>query len=76
MSSVSTRKSRPYFYIFGIKPSTQGWSHNSKQSKFAIKIDIDETVMNPRRAKLPNFVGGKQEQKMLSHAFVLIVSQL
>ena len=29
---------------------------------FAIKNNIDETVMNPRRAKLPNFVRGKQEE--------------
>ena len=29
---------------------------------FAIRNNIDETVMNPRRAKLPNFVGGKQEE--------------
>ena len=43
---------------------------------FAIKNNIDETVMNPKRAKLPNFIRGKKEEKMLLHGFVLIVSQL
>ena len=27
------------------------------------EVDTDETVMNPKRAKLPNFIRGKQEEK-------------
>ena len=38
----------------GVKEFDNAW--------FAIKNDIDEIVMNPRRAKLPNFVRGKQEE--------------
>ena len=66
---ITASKAPALLGFCGVKEFDNAW--------FAIKNNIDETVMNPKRAKLPNFIRGKmEEKKMLSHGFVLIVSQL
>ena len=65
---ITASKAPALLGLCGVQEFDNAW--------FAIKNNIDKTVMNPRRAKLPNFVGGKQEEKMLLPGFVLIASQL
>ena len=38
----------------GIKEFDSAW--------FALRNNIDKTILNPRRSKLPNFIRGKQEE--------------
>ena len=51
---ITASKAPALLGFCGVKEFDNAW--------FAIKNNIDETVMNPRRAKLPNFVRGKQEE--------------
>ena len=52
---ITARKAPALLGLCGIKKFDNAW--------FAIKNNIDETMMNPGRAKLPNFVREKQEEK-------------
>lgn len=52
---VTTASKAPALLGFcGIKEFDNAW--------FAIKNKIDESVLNPKRAKLPNFIRGKHEE--------------
>ena len=48
---IAASKAPALLGFCGVKEFDKAW--------FAIKNNFDETVMNPRRAKLPNFVRGK-----------------
>ena len=52
---ITASKAPALLGLCGIKEFGNAW--------FTIKNNINNTVMNPRRAKLPNFVRGKQKEK-------------
>ena len=52
---ITASKAPALLGFCGVKEFDNAW--------FAIKNNIDETVMNPKRAKLPNFIRGKKEEK-------------
>ena len=58
---ITASKAPALLGLHGLKEFDNAW--------FAIKNKIDESKLNPKRAKLPNFIRGKQEEKNAINQF-------
>lgn len=63
---ITASKTPALLGFCGLKEFDNAW--------FAITNKIDESKLNPKRAELPNFIRGKQVEKMHLISFVMTVT--